>query len=544
MSNKLYNVGMYIRLSRENTAYNGEDSLSIENQQAMLSKFIDMMPGWIEKRIYIDNGATGGNFNRQGFRDMMEDVRQRIINLVLVQDLSRFGRNYLEAGKYLEEELPSLGCRFVALSDGIDTETGENDILPFLNAMNDYYLKNLSDRIKSVLIAKAKDGQKLAGTVPYGYDRSPEEHTRLIIDDYAAKVVRRIFDMRAAGIGYASIAGVLNKENILPPRLYYFQSKNRETKANTTRLWKDTTVKRILHNELYLGHTVSFKTKTRSYRDGRLVNRDKSEWICAENTHTPIVDDVLWETVQQINRVAKSKADNYGVPRLNLFAKIAVCADCKTNLVNSVTTKTYKSGKMIRHISYRCRTHLNSGGCACSGHRISELNLKKLVFAHVKEKAGRITLNEDNILQELERKLIGTHKAGQISASKERRDLEQQIHKFEVQMEQLYEDKVSGIISADTFTALVSKTEAQRLEIVDRHSQLTQSAEDTKAKLKDIDRWIGLIKEKSIVIKEVREVDRDFLESLIDKIEVGDKKVVNGVNTQDVRIFYKYVGAC
>jgi len=140
---------MYIRLSTESTAYRGEESMSIENQKAILSKFIAMMPGWVEKRMYIDNGATGGNFNRKGFQDMMEDVRSGVINLVLVKDLSRFGRNYLESGKYLEEIFPSLGCRFVALDDGVDTETGENDIVSFYNAMNDFYLKNISDRIKN-----------------------------------------------------------------------------------------------------------------------------------------------------------------------------------------------------------------------------------------------------------------------------------------------------------------------------------------------------------------------------------------------------------
>lgn len=132
MSEKLYNVGMYVRLSRENTTYADGDSMSIENQQAMMSKFIAMMPGWVETRTYIDNCASGGNFDRRGFQDMMTDIRNGVINLVLVSDLSRFGRNYLEAGRYLEEELPALGCRFVAIADGIDTDTGENDIMPFL----------------------------------------------------------------------------------------------------------------------------------------------------------------------------------------------------------------------------------------------------------------------------------------------------------------------------------------------------------------------------------------------------------------------------
>ena len=151
----------------------------------MLSKFIAQMPCWIEKRVYIDDGASGGNFNRKGFQDMMTDVRSGEITLVLVQDLSRFGRNYLEAGHYLEEELPSLGCRFVSVMDGIDTETGENDIMPLLNAMNDLHLKNLSERIKSAIHAKAEAGHKL-GRAPYGYTKNAGDPTKLIVDDDAS----------------------------------------------------------------------------------------------------------------------------------------------------------------------------------------------------------------------------------------------------------------------------------------------------------------------------------------------------------------------
>jgi DNA invertase Pin-like site-specific DNA recombinase len=157
--NKLYNVGAYIRLSVENTAYDNEESMSIESQQQMLTQFISVMPGWVEQKFYIDNGFSGGNFQRPAFMEMMDDVRKGEINLVLVKDLSRFGRNYLETGHYLENELPSLGCRFVSLSENIDTEGGENDILPLLNAMNDYYLKNMSDKIKAAMTAMAKDGQ-------------------------------------------------------------------------------------------------------------------------------------------------------------------------------------------------------------------------------------------------------------------------------------------------------------------------------------------------------------------------------------------------
>jgi len=254
---KLYNVGSYIRLSNDSVAFRKDESQSIENQKFMLSKFISVMPGWIEQKYYIDDGFSGGTFDRPAFSEMMEDVKQGKINLVLVKDLSRFGRNYLEAGKYLEEELPSYGCRFVSLAEGIDTETGEDDIVPFLNAMNDHYLKNLSDRIKSVLTAKAKNGQKLSGFAPYGYVRSPENHTKLIIDEYAAEVVKRIFELRADGSGYAKIANILNEDGILPPRLYYYLSQNREP-VRATKIWYTPTVRSILQNEVYVGNIVCF----------------------------------------------------------------------------------------------------------------------------------------------------------------------------------------------------------------------------------------------------------------------------------------------
>ena len=538
--NKLYNVGVYIRLSLENTAYRDKDSLSIENQQAMLSKFIDIMPGWVETRTYIDNGATGGNFNRQGFQDMMSDVRQGVINLVLVQDLSRFGRNYLEAGRYLEEELPSLGCRFVALSDGIDTEDGENDIMPFLNAMNDYYLKNLSDRIKSVLTAKAKDGQKLSGAVPYGYDRNPDEHTRLIVDDYAAGVVKRMFELRATGMGYAAIAGVLNKENILPPRLYYFQRQNSETHTRTdcTMIWKDITVKTILKNELYIGHTIAFKNKSRSYRDNRSVKRDESEWIRTENTHTPLIDEDLWHKVQQINENVKKRFANSREQKPSLFGGIVVCADCQINMAYEFDIKHYS--RTIEYGAYHCRTHSGSGRTICSSHRISEINLKKLVLAHIKEQSKHISIDKGGILEALQHKMLGSHRAEKADTAKNRQELERRLKGIEIQLEQLYEDKVLGNVSAETFTALAEKSEARRQAISDRLTLLNQAAEHAEAKISDINRWMGLIKEKSTL----NEVDRDLLESLIERIEIGEKRVVDGVKVQDVRIFYKFVGLC
>jgi len=545
MSRKIYNVGTYIRLSQADKR--ADESVSVENQKAMLSQFISHMPNWIEARTYIDEGVSGGNFDRKGFQDMMEDVRRGIINLVLVKDLSRFGRNYLEAGRYLEEELPALGCRFVALSDNIDTETGDNDIMPFLNAINDFYLRDCSERIKSALQAKAKDGQKLSGAAPYGYMRKAEDRTRLAVDEVAAKVVRRTFELRADGVGYTAIAGILTSEDISSPRLHYSERQGKTINApkNSNQacanIWSTQTVKLLLNNEIYIGNTVSLKRGTRSYRDSKTYLRDESEWIRVDNTHIPIIERSLWDKVQKINHAARKRMANTKPPRPNMFVSLLVCPVCKTKM------------NRIKN-SYYCSTYQRSGKAACSPHRIWESDLKKIVLSQIKGIAKRITLNEGAMLRELKAKLVQGYKADKINIAKQKQRLAQQIHGVECQIDQLYEDKVEGLISAETFTALVTNLEANRAEAEELLTALSQAREEADAKLADIDKWASLIKEKSTSL----EVDRELLEALIEKIEVGEVSKTNGQSGrmgeqgaqrltsphQDIQIFYKSVGLC
>lgn len=528
MSHKLYNVGIYARISKEDKRHS--DNVSIENQIVMLSSFISHMPNWIETRTYIDEGISGGTFDRRGFQDMMEDVRSGKINLVLVKDLSRFGRNYLEAGRYLEEELPALGCRFVALADNIDTDAadGENDILPFLNAINDFYLKDISERIKSVLTAKAMDGQKLSGACPYGYERNPNERTRLIVDEYAAGIVGRIFEMRAQGMSYTSIAGALNRDSILSPRAYYFHKQGRENRAapRTTAacsvMWASRTVKLILQNELYIGNTVVFKRKTRSYRDGRDIKRHESEWIRTEATHEAIINAELWHKVQAVNQTAKDKSVGAKLPQPTLFSRLLVCSDCGAKMA--------KQSK-----SYDCSTYRRSGKAVCSSHRISERHLKLLVLGNIKSIAAQIEFDENSILEKLQVKLIGASRTSKQDATQERKRLEQKIHAVELEIERLFEDKFDGAITPEEFSKRISLAEAKRAAAEEKLVTLNQDAAQTQSKLDGIDKWAALIKEKSTSV----EVDRQLLEVLIEKIEIGERGIA-----QEIKIFYNFVGFC
>ena len=397
---KLYNVGAYVRSSMEAASY---DSDTIENQCQMLSKFIDMMPQWVEFKIYIDDGYSGVSFQRPAFQEMIEDARQGKINLVLVKDLSRFGRNYLEAGHYLEELLPSLGCRFVAFQDGIDTEDGENDVMAFLNAMNDYFAKNLSDRIRSVFRAKAQDGQKISCHANYGFKRCEKDNSRLVIDEYSASVVRRIFEMRKDGMGYGSIAKTLTSENILPPELYYLKiSGASSTRKIKSKLWITSCVSRMLRNEIYIGNAIQLTRTLTSYRDSRRYHSPEEKMVRVNGAFPAIIDKNLWDAVQLVNEQASLKSKNKKPAEKKLFSDMFFCMDCGKKLISA--KQALKHGNDF--VNHFCSHHQFTIGAEYSRHAISQSTISKLVFTEIKRFADEITLDEQTVIQVLTKHVV------------------------------------------------------------------------------------------------------------------------------------------
>jgi len=533
--NKLYRVGAYVRLSVESTSY---DSESVENQCSMLSKFIAMMPGWVETKFYIDDGVSGAHFNRKGFQEMVADARDGLINLVLVKDLSRFGRNYLEAGHYLEEVLPALGCRFVSLTESIDTENGESDIVPFLNAMNDYYVKNHSERIRSIMAAKAKDGQKVSGQAPYGYRRNPEENTRLLIDEYSAGIVRQIFEMRKQGKGFYTIAKVLNADAILPPKLYYLSIMGRDDSHVKTRHWRPAWIGHMVKNELYIGNAVQLKKKVVSYRDKREVSRPEEEQIRIDDVFPVIIDRDTWDAVQAVNEQASNRHANRRDPEKKLFSGILFCADCGASLVAIQNNKRpNKDGTFSVH--YLCGKYHSTGGADCSRHSISEKVLSGIIFEQIQQWVEQVRLDEQSVLKTLTNRLIGDGTSADNQYKKEITLLKQRLHKLETTMTKLYEDRVNKLISEASFATLIQKNEAERQENEKRLSLLETSQQEAAEKLSDIQKWLGLIKANSTI----GNLNRDLLENMIERIEVNESKIVDGVKEREIKICYKFIGA-
>lgn len=326
MIDKTYDVGIYCRLSNDDER-DGE-SVSIENQKLLLQNYVRQR-GWNEVDVYIDDGYSGTNFNRPGVQRLIEDAKAKRINLILVKDLSRFGRNYIEFGQYTDYLFPSIGCRFIALNNGIDTmsDNGSTDVMCFLNLFNEFYSRDTSKKVKAVKKACAENG-KFMGTYPaYGYKRDPEDKHHLVIDEDTAPIVRRIFAMRASGMGFHAIAVILNEEGIQSPGTLYYQRKGQNDPRRVNHRWADATVKNLIRNEVYIGNMVQGKTGTMSYKSRKLISKPEDEWIRVEGTHEAIISQEVWDTVVSIDqkRVRKKKtSDGYK----SIFTGLIYCADC------------------------------------------------------------------------------------------------------------------------------------------------------------------------------------------------------------------------
>ena len=543
--NRPYKVGIYCRLSVDDASNSakaknyipGDESVSIENQYELLSKFV-MLNGWIEVKTYKDDGYSGGNFQRPGFSEMLEDARAGVINLILVKDLSRLGRDYVEVGRYTDVIFPALGCRFVSVLDCLDTEGDSTDMLHFRSLMNDYHLKDLSSKIKSVLHAKMQSGQFIAAYAPYGYRKSPEDKHKLVVDEESASVVRRIYVLRSSGMGYGKIAAALNTEGVLSPR-WYWAIHYGSGECRFSKLWTYITVKNILNDPVYMGRLVQNSTGTRSYKDKTYINKPESDWIIHEDAHEAIISSEVWNSVQELNREAKQRCMNNAPPAPALFSGKLVCAGCGRPLVVSRDNQRRKNGSVKTYASYVCSRYVSSGRSACSWHRIYETGLKALVLDEIRAHAEAVTTDEASVLERLRKQSAASDAARLDVVRQEAAGLSRRIYELEQLTVRLYEDKVSGAISEASFASLIDRNEQERLQKSDRLEQLISEASHAQREADNIQKWSDMIRRYLAL----QELDRETVEELIDHIEIGERSVIDGQKHQDVTIYYRFVGA-
>ena len=536
MTEKTYNVGIYCRLSNDDER-DGE-SVSIENQKLLLQSYVRQM-GWNEIDVYIDDGYTGTNFNRPGVQRLIEDAKAKRINLILVKDLSRFGRNYIEIGQYTDYLFPSIGCRFVALNNGVDTESnnGSTDVMCFLNLFNEFYSRDTSKKVKAVKRACAENG-KFMGTYPaYGYKRDNEDKHHLVIDEDTAPIVRRIFSMRATGMGFTGIAAQLNEEGIPSPGMLYYQRRGKADPRRVNHKWAGETVKHLIRNEVYIGNMVQGKTGTVSYKNKKLISKPEDEWIRVEGTHEPIISQEIWDTVQGIDqkRVRKNAASD-GIR--SVFTGIVYCAECGFKMRNHTEKFTYKDGSPGRYSSFICGNYARSGKSACTIHTIYENVLEQIVLEDIREKARFAAHDPEMLAQHILRLKDKEAQSHRTSCEQELKAVKTRLDELERLMQSLYEDKYSGTVPQSVFQTLIRKYETERAKKAAALPELELKLKAHMENRQDAGRWTEIIRQYT----EITKLDESMLFALVDRIEVGEAQKVKGVRVRDVKVYYRYVG--
>ena len=399
---RIYNAAVYVRLSVE-----GEDreknQESIAMQQYMLEKYVDAQPDMRLIGIFRDNGETGTNFDRPGFEQMMDEVRNRKVDCIVVKDLSRFGRNYVETGYYLEKIFPYMGVRFVAVNDGYDTSKDGNDemLLSLKNLVNDLYAKDISQKINSTFAIMRKNGELTSGLPPFGYQRSAENKRRLAIDPETAPIVREIFQWRLEGLGMAQIARRLNERKVPCPSMYHYLKGYKRQQPSAGVIWRDDSVRFLIQNPVYAGHMAQGKMR-QSLSDGMPVKRKpREEWTVVEHTHEAIIDQETFDKVQEINEQHRQASlairGKYSTAE-NIFKGLLICADCGRKMIRH---KSVSPRGVARYV-FICRVYAqNLDGQGCTIKSIGEPELTECVLQTLRVQVG-LAVELERLLRQLQ----------------------------------------------------------------------------------------------------------------------------------------------
>ena len=507
----LFNVAIYIRLSREDG--DKEESDSVGNQRKLLMDFVNKHEDFLLYDIYIDDGFTGTNFNRPDFQRMIADIENQKVNCVIVKDLSRFGRDYIDTGRYLERVFPELGVRFISVTDNIDSLEHVYDmLLPIKNIFNEQYARDISNKIQATVKSKQKAGEFIGAFTSYGYKKSPANKNQLIIDEYASEVVKRIFNMYVQGIGKQSIAKILNSEGILCPSEY--KQLNGENYKNCNRLektsyWTYSTINSLLKNEVYIGNMVQGKKHQRMRSKQRPVEKEK--WIRVENTHEPIIDRLTWDKAQKL--LTKKHRDIDLETNKNIFAGFIKCGDCGRAMMKNFWRRADGS----KSYSFYCGTYKRSGKQYCTPHTLPFQVLNDIVLGDLKQ----IIHSVDN-LQELVKQHSFTTTKIKKSTDIELKKLQTELARIKKLKKSIYEDYKDELISKEEF--LSYRQDYQQKEVL--YSKQIEALEKKKNENITQDVFETPWLKRLLELKDIKELDRDIIVEMIDQITVYENRKI------------------
>ena len=524
-------TALYPRLSHEDELQG--ESNSISNQKRILESYAKQN-GFTNIRWYTDDGYSGANFQRPGFQAMLADIEAGIVGTVIVKDMSRLGRNYLQVGMYTDMIFPQRGVRFIAINDGVDSAQGENDFAPLRNIFNEWMVRDTSKKIKAVFRSKGMSGKPITSQPVYGYLKGEDGH--FIIDEEAAPVVRQIYSLCLAGNGPAKIARMLTEQGIPTPGTLEYRrtGSTRRYYPDYPCKWATNTVIHILERKEYLGRTVNFKTEKVSYKVKSSVDNPEEKQVVFENTHEPILDAETWERVQELRKQRK-RPNRYD--EVGLFSGILFCADCGSVMYQ----QRYQTEKRKQDCyicgNYKRRTK------DCTAHFIRT----DLLIAGVTENLRKVTnyaaKHETRFMKLLAEQNEDGGKRRDAARRKELDAAEKRIAELSNIFKRLYEDSVSGRISDERFIELSADYEAEQKKLKERAAELEKELAKTREATANVEKFMNVVRKHTAFEELTPTLLREFVEKIVvHEATAEDGRMHGSLRRQEIEIYYSFVG--
>ncbi len=519
-------TALYCRLSQDD-GREGESN-SIVNQKALLNEYA-RKNRFKNLQFFVDDGYSGTTFDRPAFREMEKMIENGEIGTVIVKDMSRLGRNYLQVGMYTDIVFPENDVRFIAINDNVDSAVQtEFDMTPIRNFCNELYARDTAKKIKSTLKMKGESGKHLTTNLPFGYIKDKDDKDKWLIDKPAAIVVRNIFDLCANGFGPLQIAKRLRAEEVLIPTAYYAQRDGKLYERDSFN-WDQKTVAGILERVEYLGHTVNFKTTSKNYKSKKRIQNPPEKQLIFKNTHPAIISEELFETVQKI-REGKRRPTATG--KMSLLSGKVFCADCESKLHYCTT-----NGFEAKQDFFTCANYRSNMG-SCSAHYIRNVTLCNMVFKHIKKMLVYVQQFEETFVRNQMERLDN---AMAMSISKAKVDvvtLRRRDEDLNTLFKRLYEDMVAGRITVERFDMLAGEYEQEQKELKVKIAELEYLIENGETQTKDLKQLLANVRKYT----DPQELTAQMVNDLVDKIIVHAPDKSSGHRKQKIEIYYNAVG--
>ena len=520
---------LYERLSRDDNM-DGE-SYSIGNQKKLLIK-VAKEKGYTNLVHFFDDGISGVTMDRPGFADMIQQLEQGKAAAVFVKDLSRLGRNYIEVGRLTEEFFPNHDIRLVAVSDNIDTDEGENELAPIRNLFNEWYARDISKKRRISNKIKGNAGEPM-GQPPYGYIKDPENPKRWIVDEEAARVVRRIYRMTLEGVGTEQIAAKLEEDGVLTPRAYWHSKGiNRPGKVKDLppTHWNSSSVIKMLSVQEYCGDILNFKTYSKSYKNKKRLENDRENWAIFKDVHEPIIERAVFEQVQQKRGKMRKRQAKDG--ERSMFSGLLVCADCGSNLHFHFN----QGNPEIKY--FNCSNYKGNRGTCGSTHYVRVDFLEQVVLGEIRRLTKYAGLYEDDFLKEVIGHSRQAEETERRLKEKELKSLLARDDELDGLFERIYEDNVSGKLSDDRFAKMSRRYEEEQKELSEKIKKLRTEIEKQSSRATSTDMFVSIVRKYT----RARKLTPRMLNDLVEKIEVYNAEKIDGEWVQRLRIHYNCVG--